>query len=134
MYFLGQNAHKLIFYLFFSIFTNFYKIWPNFLASLLFFQFFSIDNNLSCLLYFRLSSIYNFYAIYCLNMHIILIFYQFWQISALFWDIPIFLINFFQLIITYHVFFIVDYHHVIIFYVFFLVKMHIIPIFFTNFS
>ena len=41
---------------------------------------------------------------------------------------------FFQLIITYHVFFILDEPHFIIFYVFFWVKMHIIPIFYQFFS
>ena len=44
-----------------------------------------------------------------------------------------FFLNFFQLVITYHVPFILEYLHFLIFYLFFWVKLHIIPIFLPNF-
>ena len=66
-----------IFYQFFSIFAIFDQFWPNLETSLLFIQFFSSDNNLSCVFYFILRSIRNFYVIMCVKMLIIPNFYQF---------------------------------------------------------
>ena len=56
------------------------------------------------------------------------------QFRPNFWASLLFFHIFFQLIITYHVFFILDYPNFIIFYVFFWVKMHIIPIFYQILS
>ena len=72
--FLCQNAHDTNFYQFLLILINFGLIWgvPKFS-----FQFYSIDNNLSCLLYFRLPSFSNFLCTFCLNMHKIPIFANF---------------------------------------------------------
>ena len=66
-----------IFYQFFSIFVNFDQFRPNFSSILVlfcgvpnFFLFFSINNNLSCLLCFRLLSFYNvLYIFLCQNAH-----------------------------------------------------------------
>ena len=66
-----------IFSQFFSIFAIFDQFWPNLETSLLFIQFFSSDNNLSCVFYFILRSIRNFYVIMCVKMLIIPNFYQF---------------------------------------------------------
>ena len=68
-------------------------------------------------------------------MHITPLLYQFLLILTnfgLFLGGPFFF-NFFPLIITYQVFFILDYPHFIIFYVFFWIKMHKIPIFYQFF-
>ena len=91
-----------IFYQFFSIFAHFYHFRPNFVASL-FFSIFLIDNNLSCVLYSRIPSFYNFLYIFCVKMHIIPIFYQFLLILKNF--APTFFPYVFQLIITYNLFF-----------------------------
>ena len=101
-------------------------------------NFFSIDNNLSCFLYSRLPSFYIFCVFLWITMHIIPIFLSnfliFDNFDLIFGPPLHFFQFFFQLIITYHVFFILDYPHFIFFYVFFWIKMHKIPIFYQFFS
>ena len=114
------------------------SLWPNFWASP---TFFSTDNNLSCLLYSRLPSFYNFLCIFlgqnAYNTNFLpnfLNFSHFWQLWPNIWASPTFFPIFFQLIILYHVFCILDYTHFINFCVFYCVKMHIIQIFYQIFS
>merc|ERR1712002_243965 len=86
---------------------------------------------------------YPHFIIFCVffwvKMHIIPIFYQIFSFFLIFDNFnlifgpPLLFSLFFQKIITYHVFFILEEPHFIIFYVFFWVKMHIIPIFLPNF-
>ena len=76
----------LNFYQFFTIFANFYQFWPNFEASILFFQFILIDNNLSSVLYFRLPSICNFLCNFlCQNVHNAYFFTNFDQFGLILW-------------------------------------------------
>ena len=102
-------------------------------------------------MYFFAQNIYNanFLPIFLIFDHFdlifgpLLFFLKFchsWQFWLNFWASPTFFVNFFQLIITYHIFFILDYPHFIMVCVIFRVKMHIIPIFYqflvilTNFG
>ena len=130
------------------IFSNFDIFWHN-LGLILgcpyfFFLFFSIDNNWSCVLYSRIPSFHIFLGIFlCQNAHktnFFTNFCHFWQISAQFWPnfgVSLFFSNLFQLIITYHFIFILDYPHFIILYVFFLFRnthnTNFLPIF-ANFD
>ena len=82
MYFFGQNSHNTNFSQFFA---NFDQFRPNFVASLVFFKnFFSLANNLSCVLYSGLLLFYDFYVFFCVKIHIILIFYQFFTVFSQF--------------------------------------------------
>ena len=80
------------------------------------------------------------YVSFCFKMQIILIFYKFMPNFGPILGLPTFFLDFVQFIITYHVFFILEYPNFVLFYVFFCFKMHIIPIFYqfltilTNFG
>ena len=74
----------------FSLFDNFDLI---FAPSLFFSNFFSTDNNLSCLFYSRLPSFYNFV---CIFYQIFSNFLIFWQLWPNFWASHTFFSNFFS--------------------------------------
>ena len=128
-YQLQKNRIKMhiipIFYQFFSNFSYFWPLWPNFWATPIFFNFFSSGNNLSCALHSRILSFFNLLCIFLVKMYIMPIFYQFSPIFLIFdhFDLIfgplLFFFNFFQLVITYHVPFILEYHYFFIFIYFF---------------
>ena len=148
VFFILDYPHFIIFCVFFWVkmhiipiflpnflnFSHFWQLWPNFWASPTFFShFFSTDNNLSCLLYSSLASFYNFLCIFLGQNAYNTNFYQIFSIFPIFDNFDlifgpplIFFPFFFQLIISYHVIFILDYLHFIIFYVFFCVEICIL--------
>ena len=83
--------------------SHFWQLWSNFWASPTFFPIFLTDNNLSSLLYSRLSSFYNFLCIFlgqnAYNTNFFTKFSHFWQLWPHFWAFPTFFPIFFQLII-----------------------------------
>ena len=129
------------FYQFFSIFANFDKFLPNIEASLLF-----VPNFIQLIITYHVFFSPEYphfifvYVSFCFKMQIILIFYKFMPNFGPILGLPTFFLDFVQFIITYHVFFILEYPNFVLFYVFFCFKMHIIPIFYqfltilTNFG
>ena len=109
------------FYQFFSIFANFDKFLPNIEASLLF-----VPNFIQLIITYHVFFSPEYphfifvYVSFCFKMQIILIFYKFMPNFGPILGLPTFFLDFVQFIITYHVFFILEYSNFVLFYVFFL--------------